>query len=164
VKNLLNREFKQSTPNTYASTDITNIKHQNRFSFLSVVKDIASGEVLTWRLSREMNLNLVMDTIDDLEAYFEKNNLDLTKLLLHSDQGFQYTNIDYHNRLKKLNIIQSMSRRGSSVDNAPIESFFGHLKDEIEYSKLNFSELDSLIDRCMLEYNYERKQWGRQRI
>lgn len=164
VKNLLNREFKQYTPHHYASTDITYIRHQNRFSFLSVVKDLATGEVLTWRLSKEVNLKLVMDTIDGLELYFKENNLTLSNLLLHSDQGFQYTNLDYHNRLKGLNITQSMSRRGNSVDNAPIESFFGHMKDEVEYSKLNFTELEDLIDRYMIEYNYQRKQWGRKRL
>lgn len=164
VKNLLNREFKQKTPHTYASTDITYIKHRNRFSFLSVIKDLATGEVLVWKLSREMNLNLIMDTIDNLKRYFGKNNLDLTKLLLHSDQGFQYTNLEYHTRLKELGIIQSMSRRGNSVDNAPIESFFGHMKDEIEYKHLNFIELNELINEYMLEYNYKRKQWGRQRM
>ncbi len=111
-----------------------------------------------------MNLELVMDTIDQLENYFKENNLMLNDLLLHSDQGFQYTNIKYHNRLKKLNITQSMSRRGNSVDNAPIESFFGHMKDETEYSELNFSEINGLINEYMLEYNYKRKQWGRKRL
>jgi sulfur relay (sulfurtransferase) DsrC/TusE family protein len=76
VKNLLNREFKQYTPHHYASTDITYIRHQNRFSFL----------------------------------------------------------------------------------------FFGHMKDEVEYSKLNFTELEDLMKEYMIEYNYQRKQWGRKRL
>jgi len=164
VRNLLNREFKQYTPYHYASTDITYIKHQNRFSFLSVVKDLATGEILTWRLSKEMNLKLVMNTIDGLALYFKENNMVISNLLLHSDQGFQYTNLDYHNKLKELNITQSMSNRGNSVDNASIESFFGHMKDEIEYKYLNFAELENLIAEYMLEYNYKRKQWGRRRL
>jgi len=164
VKNHLQREFKQSIPYRWASTDITYIKHCGRFSFLSVVKDLASGEVITWRLSKEMNLELVLGTIDNLVIYFKNNGLNLDQLLLHSDQGFQYTNVDYHKRLKELNITQSMSRRGNSVDNAPIESFFGHMKDETEYSKLNFSELENLIAKYMIEYNYKRRQWSRQRM
>ncbi len=52
-----------------------------------------------------------------------------------------------------------MSRRGNSIDNASIESFFGHMKDEIEYSKLNFAELEDLVDEYMIEYNYKRRQW-----
>jgi len=161
VKNLLNREFKQDTPYRFASTDITYIKHSGRFSFLSAVKDLASGEVLTWVLSKTMDLELVMNTIDKLESYFKNNNLNLSKLLLHSDQGFQYTNIVYHERLKSLEITQSMSRRGNSVDNAPIESFFGHMKDDVEYANASFEELKRIISDYMLEYNYNRKQWGR---
>ena len=105
-----------------------------------------------------MNLNLVLKTIDDLKEYFKKNNLELNKLLIHSDQGFQYTNRIYHNKLKELKITQSMSRRGNSVDNAPVESFFGHMKDEIEYTNLNFNQLNDLISNYMLEYNQQRKQ------
>ena len=164
VKNLLNREFEQFTPYTYASTDITYLRHKNIFSFLSVVKDLATGEIMTWKLSKEMNLKLVLETIDNLEKYFKKSNLKLNNLLLHSDQGFQYTNLVYYEKLKRLGITQSMSRRGNSVDNAPIESFFGHMKDEIDYKNLDFDELKELIDSHMVEYNYKRKQWGRKRL
>jgi transposase InsO family protein len=164
VANLLDRRFEQNIPHKVASTDITYLKNKGRFSFLSTVKDLATGEVLTWKLSKLMNLDLVLNTIDDLEVYFRENNLGLDNLLLHSDHGFQYTSLTYHNRLKELGVTQSMSRKGNSVDNAPIESFFGHMKDEIEYSKLNFTELEDLIDRYMVEYNYKRRQWGRKRL
>jgi len=164
VANLLNRAFKQYIPYRFASTDITYLKHGGKFSFLSVIKDLSTGEILTWRVSRLMDLDLVMNTIDDVEKYFKRNSLNLSNFLLHSDHGFQYTNGEYHTRLKELGITQSMSRRGNSVDNAPIESFFGHMKDEIEYSKLSFPELEALIDEYMLEYNYKRKQWGRKRL
>ena len=111
-----------------------------------------------------MNLKLVLDTIDSLKKYFKNNNLDLSKLLIHSDQGFQYTNLAYHDKLKNLKITQSMSRKANSVDNAPIESFFGHLKDDIEYSKLNFKELKKIINDYMIEYNHKRKQWNRKKM
>ncbi len=164
VANLLDRKFRQNVPYKVTSTDITYIKHRGRFSFLSAVKDLATGEILTWRLSKLMDLDLVLNTVDELEIYFKENGLKLDELLLHSDHGFQYTSLTYHNRLKELGITQSMSRRGNSVDNAPIESFFGHMKDEVEYSKLNFTELEDLIDKYMIEYNYKRKQWGRKRL
>ena len=158
VGNILNRKFRQKIPYTFASTDITYLKHQNKFSFLSVTKDLASGELLAWKLSKNMNLKLVLDTVDNLKKYFRKNHLDLNNLLLHSDQGFQYTNLQYHNKLKDLKITQSMSRKGNSVDNAPIESFFGHMKDEIDCSELSFNKLQELIDDNMIEYNNKRKQ------
>ena len=164
VPNLLNRRFKQNIPYTFLTTDITYLKHKERFSFLSVVKDMASGEILVWKLSKYMNLDLVLKTIDKLEMYYKARDLNLKNVLIHSDQGFQYTNIQYHRKLKELGMIQSMSRRGNSVDNAPIESFFGHMKDEIEYRNLNFNQLQDLINEYMLEYNYKRKQWGRQKM
>jgi len=164
VGNLLNRQFKQNIPYKFASTDITYLKHQSKFSFLSVVKDLASGEIITWRLSKMMDLDLVLNTVNNLEKYFKENSLKMNDLLLHSDQGFQYTSLTYHNRLKSLGIIQSMSRKGNSVDNSPIESFFGHMKDEIDYKDLTFNQLKKLISEYMVEYNYKRKQWGRKRL
>ena len=164
VSNLLNRRFKQSMPYNFASTDITYLKHKGVFSFLSVIKDLASGEILVWRLSKFMDLNLVLNTIDDLEEYFKEKNLKLNDLLIHSDQGFQYTSLSYHKRLKELGITQSMSRKGNSVDNSPVESFFGHMKDEVKYVRLSFTGLEDLIDKYMVEYNYKRRQWGRKRL
>ncbi len=164
VANLLNREFRQNIPYKVASTDITYLKHNSRFSFLSTVKDLSTGEILAWKLSKLMNLDLVLNTIDDLEEYFRENYLRLDNLLLHSDHGFQYTSLTYHNRLKELGITQSMSRRGNSVDNAPIESFFGHMKDEVEIKDLNFNQISEVINEYMIEYNYKRRQWGRKRL
>ncbi len=164
VKNVLNRQFKQKIPYKFASTDITYLRHQNRFSFLSVIKDLASGEIIAYHLSKKMNLSLVMKTMDNLEEYFKRNDLKIENLLLHSDHGFQYTNVEYHDKLKSLNITQSMSRRGNSVDNAPIESFFGHLKDEVDSKDLNFSHLRNSIDRYIIYYNTIRQQWSRKKM
>jgi len=164
VPNLLNRRFRQKIPYTFLTTDISYIRHQGRFSFLSVIKDMASGEILVWKLSKYMNLELVFNTIDKLKIHYQTKNLFFKNVLLHSDQGFQYTNIEYHKKLKQLAIIQSMSRRGNSVDNSPVESFFGHMKDEIDYKDLNFNQLRDLVTGYMLEYNYKRKQWGRLRM
>ena len=75
-----------------------------------------------------MKLELLMDTVKDLEKYFRDKNLDLSKPLLHSDQGFQYTKLVYHNKVKKLGISQSMSRKGNSVTMPPLSLFSGILK------------------------------------
>ena len=66
--------------------------------------------------------------------------------------------------MKELKITQSISRRGNSVDNAPIELFFGYIKDEIYYKNLNFNDLFNLIERYILEYNQQRKQWDRKKM
>ena len=164
VRNILKRKFKQFNPYTTLSTDITYLRHRGRFSFLSVVKDLSSGEILVYKLSKYMSLELVLSTIDKLKMHYKAKKINIKNTLIHSDQGFQYTNIKYHNKLRELKMIQSMSRRGNSVDNASVESFFGHMKDEIEYRNLNFDELQGLIDEYMLEYNYKRKQWNRKKM
>ena len=62
-------------------------------------------------------------------------------------------------------MVQSMSAKGSAIDNAPIESFFGHLKDELEYKTCSsFEELRLKISDYMQYYNYERKQWTRNKM
>jgi transposase InsO family protein len=159
VDNLLKRRFRQITPYRFLVTDITYLKiKNNQFVFLSVIKDLASGEILVYELSKFMDLDLVLNTIDNLEAYFKVRKLDLKNILLHSDQGFQYTNIIYHKKLKELGITQSMSRKGNSIDNASVESFFGHMKDEIDIKDLSFKELQFLINDYVIEYNYKRSQ------
>lgn len=67
--------------------------------------------------------------------------------------------------VKELKMIQSMSGKGDCIDNAPIESFFGHLKDELDYqSCISFDDLRLAINEYMTYYNYERKQWTRNKM
>ena len=83
------------------------------------------------------------------------------KAILHSDQGVHYTPPEFQKRLKELGITQSMSRRGNCWDNAPIESFFGHFKDEVEYRECkSLIELEIVVDKYIEEYNNPRYQWG----
>ena len=97
-----------------------------------------------------------------------KNNpaiLSLENILFHSDQGFQYTNPFYINSVKEMNMIQSMSRKGNCIDNAPMESFFGHFKDDVDYKNCKtYEELKTLVDEYMNYYNNERYQWGIQKM
>ncbi|MCW1930112.1 MAG: IS3 family transposase [Candidatus Kerfeldbacteria bacterium] len=151
--NKLQRMFDQSAPYTVFCTDITYIPFQSVFAYLSVVKDIASGEVVAWHLSRGLEEDLVLQTLTQMPQVHED-------ALIHSDQGFHYTNPQYIAAVEALGIVQSMSGKGSCIDNAPIESFFGHLKDELDYqSCTSFEELRSRIDEYMRYYNCERKQW-----
>jgi len=62
--------------------------------------------------------------------------------------------------VKELNLRQSMSRRGNCIDNSPMESFFGHLKDDVECrGAKTFQELNVMIDEYLRYYNNERYQW-----
>lgn len=157
--NELKREFHQTIPFKVFCTDITYIPFQNRFAYLSVVKDVATAEVVAWNISMYMEMTLVTGTIEKLKLDSYEN------ILIHSDQGFHYTNPAYINLVKELKMIQSMSRKGKCIDNAPIESFFGHMKDELEYSSCrSFEELRAQVEEYMRYYNYERKQWTRNKM
>ena len=157
--NKLQRQFHQVVPFKIFCTDITYIPFLNRFAYLSVVKDIATGEVMGWNLSLFMEMTLVTDTLKNmkLESYED--------IMIHSDQGFHYTNPSYIDLVKELKMIQSMSGKGKCIDNAPIESFFGHMKDELDYKSCSsFEELRFTVDEYMRYYNHKRKQWTRNRM
>ena len=159
LPNKLERKFQQVIPLQVFCTDITYIPFCNRFVYLSVIKDIASGEITAWNLSDSLKMDLVIDTLKNMKLRSDNN------AVIHSDQGFHYTNPRYIEYLKDLNIDQSMSRKGNCIDNAPIESFFGHMKDELEYqSCTSFQELFLKISDYMKYYNYERKQWTRNKM
>jgi putative transposase len=159
--NKLQREFHQMIPFKVFCTDITYIWFHHRFVYLSVIKDIASGEVVAWNLSLSLEMSLVLETIKNLK----KTVTSVTDIMIHSDQGFHYTNPLYIEMVKTLNMVQSMSGKGNCIDNAPIESFFGHMKDELEYRDCNnFEELRLRVEEYMAYYNHQRKQWERKKM
>ena len=156
-ENKLDRNFSQTIPYKVFCTDITYIPFNYRFAYLSVVKDIASGEIVSWKLSRHLEMDIVLETLKHL-----KNNVlvPLKDVLIHSDQGFHYTNPQYISEVANLGMVQSMSRRGNCIDNAPIESFFGHFKDDVDYKECKaFEQLYLLIENYVKYYNHERYQW-----
>lgn len=156
-ENILSREFKQDVPKKTLCTDITYLYFSlGRKAYLSAIKDIATGEILSWEMSINIDLEFVLKTVGRLESLKLPSDT-----LIHSDQGFHYTNPLYIAKIKQLNIIQSMSRKGSCIDNAPMESFFGHLKDELEFkSCATFQELTFKVNEYMQYYNHNRYQWG----
>jgi putative transposase len=157
--NKLQREFQRQIPYQIFCTDITYMRFGERFVYLSVMKDIASGEVVAWNLSMGLEMSLVTDTVKNLKLNAYKNSM------VHSDQGFHYTNPRYIEMVKGLGMIQSMSGHGNCIDNAPIESFFGHMKDELDYQSCqSFEKLRLKVKQYMRYYNYERKQWTRNRM
>ena len=157
-KNKLNREFNQLSPYKFFSTDISYFFYKGGLAYLSVIKDIASKEVIAWEVSRRVNIQLVLNTIDFMKK--NENIKSFENILIHSDQGFHYTNPIYIKIIKDLGMKQSMSRKGNCIDNAPIESFFGHMKDDINYKDCrSFEELRDLISDYMYNYNNTRFQW-----
>jgi transposase InsO family protein len=156
-ENKLSREFKQTVPFKTLSTDITYLPFNHRFAYLSVIKDIASREIVGWNMAQHLEMSLVLDTVENMQS----NSVIHPDAMIHSDQGFHYTNPDYIEKIKGLNMIQSMSRKGNCIDNAPIESFFGHLKDDVNYKECKtFEELYLRISEYMKYYNNNRQQWN----
>ena len=115
-------------------------------------------QILAYQLSSSLAVDFVLDTVKQLlREYPELLN---ATAWLHSDQGCHYTSIAFRNLLKDGTLRQSMSRRGNCWDNAPQESFFGHMKDEIDLSECkNFSQVKTIIDDWMDYYNNDRYQW-----
>jgi transposase InsO family protein len=156
--NLLDRQFDQAAPYQAFCTDITYLPYNQRFAYLSVIKDIGSGEIVAWQLAENLTMPIVLDTLKNLKAGID--SVILNGIVIHSDQGFHYTHPDYINEVRNLALVQSMSRKGNCIDNAPVESFFGHFKDDVDYrSCRTFEELRQKVTEYMYFYNHDRYQW-----
>lgn len=155
--NLLDRDFRQIIPNKFLCTDITYLYYgYGRKAYLSAIKDVATKEIISYKLSNNLSMKFVLDSLEELKMIKILEN----KTMIHSDQGVHYTHPEYILRVKDLKLIQSMSRKGNCIDNAPMESFFGHLKDEVDCKKINtFDELSDIIKIYMDYYNNKRYQW-----
>lgn len=160
LPNLLNREFKQESPGKVLLTDISYLFFKNgQKAYLSTILDASTNEVLSYNISKSLKIDIVIDTIDKLI----KNNSNILRAdsFIHSDQGVHYTSPIFQNKVKKHKLGQSMSRRGNCWDNAPQESFFGHLKDEISIKECEtFEDLVKEIDEYIEYYNNFRGQWN----
>lgn len=136
---------------------------RSKMAYLSTILDSSTGELLAYNLSNRLTMSLATDTIHNL---IKQRRLKLQKdAFIHSDQGSHYTSPKYQELLKKKGLGQSMSRRGNCWDNAPQESFYGHMKDHV--ISRNCSTLEELkleIDRYIRYYNHYRYQWGRQKM
>lgn len=155
--NILNREFKEHGARTILLTDITYIPYANTRCYLSVILDAFTKEVLSYVLSCSLEVDFVLETVNILVG---KHGITLNKeTLVHSDQGCHYTSYSFIQILKDKQLRQSMSRKGNCWDNAPQESFFGHMKDEIDLSECKvFNDVKVIIDDWIDYYNNERYQ------
>jgi transposase InsO family protein len=155
--NLLNRDFAATRPNQKWVTDVTYIRTQQGWAYLSTIKDLYDGFIVGHAFSQSNSIALVTATLRQAQ----RTEKVTAGLILHSDQGHQYTSQAYRDVLThEYNITPSMSRRGNCWDNAPMENFFGHLKEEYlrQFQKPTFQEAQLLIDEYIHFYNYERIQ------
>ncbi len=153
--NKLNREFYSNNINEKWLTDVTEFKVGNNKLFLSAIIDLFDNSIISYKISNRNNNELVFSTFDSAIKKYPKGCK-----LFHSDRGFQYTSFRFKQKLEKKGIIQSMSRAGKCIDNAPIESFWGVLKTEMFYG-MKFSSVKKLekeIRKYIKFYNNDRYQ------
>lgn len=164
LNNKLNRNFKQETPGKVLLTDITYIKYSSeKTAYLSTIKDGSTNEILSYELSNRLTLDIAINTVEKL---MNNKQTQLSKeAFIHSDQGVHYTSPKFQNKVKEYGLGQSMSRKGNCWDNAPQESFFGHMKDEVDFkSCTTFEEVSALVDDYMDYYNNHRSQWNMKKL
>ena len=157
--NLVNREFEKHGPRKILLTDITYIINGKAPRvYMSTIIDAYTKEILSWVLSDSLVLDFVLDTVTQL-CY--THDISLTEeTIIHSDQGAHYTSIKFIELVKDKNLRQSMSRKANCWDNAPQESFFGHMKDEIDISQCTtFEEVCKVVSDWTDYYNNDRYQW-----
>lgn len=156
--NLIKREFEQHGPRMILLTDITYLPYNDTFAYLSTIIDGFTKQVLSYVLSENLKVDFVLQTVEQL---LENHGISLSKeTIIHSDQGAHYSSCSFIEIVNNYNLRQSMSRRGNCWDNAPQESFFGHMKDEIDISQcIDFAEVKYKIDDWIQYYNDERYQW-----
>ena len=162
--NVVNREFRQS-PRKVLLTDISYMRFKNGTCYLSTILDAFTHEVLAYRVSDNLKVDFVLETVDRLIAGYGSTLDD--NAIVHSDQGAHYTSYDFIQKLKEADFVQSMSRRGNCWDNAPQESFFGHMKDEIASyvaACVSLEDVTVRVDDWIDYYNNERGQWNLKKL
>lgn len=158
--NLVNREFENYGPRKILLTDITYIINRTApRCYMTTIIDAFTKELLAWQLSESMEVDFVLATVKQLMAEYGDELLK-ADTIIHSDQGSHYTSVKFIQLLKDSELRQSMSRRANCWDNAPQESFFGHMKDEIDVSGCtNCDEILTVIRDWTDYYNNDRYQW-----
>lgn len=157
--NLLNREFREHGARSVLLTDITYIKRNDgKFSYLSMIVDAYTKQILSHVTSNSLELDFVLETVNQL---ITNHGISMNaETLIHSDQGCHYTSYKFIELIKSSELRQSMSRRANCWDNAPQESLFGHMKDEIDVSHCDTHEqVKTIIDDWVDYYNNDRYQW-----
>lgn len=156
ARNVLNRDFSVEEPMRKLVTDVTEFSQPWGKAYLSPVMDLFNNEIVSWSISRSPNMAQINEMMAGLEARLDG------PALLHSDQGWQYQQKSYQLRLSSLGIEQSMSRKATCLDNACMESFFGHMKDEFYRGRMfdSFDAFKAELGEYIVYWNTRRYQVG----
>lgn len=154
--NRLEQQFKVPAPNQVWVTDITYIRTHEGWLYLAVVLDLFSRQVIGWSMQSRMEAGLAIDAL--LMAVWRRQPK--SEVTIHSDQGSQFSSLEWQSFLKAHNLIASMSRRGNCYDNAVAESFFQLLKRERIRRRIYLDREEArrdIFDYIELFYNPKRR-------
>lgn len=163
AENQLKQNFQVQKPNQVWVTDITYVRTMEGWLYLCVVVDLFSRQVVGWSMDSRMQTDLVIRAM--LQAIWRRRPEN--KIIIHSDQGSQYTSQEWQSFLKNHNLESSMSRRGNCYDNAVAESFFQLLKREKIRRKVFPSREDArseIFDYIEFFYNTKRRHGNNQNL
>lgn len=158
--NLLQWQFRMSGPRTVLLTDITYLTYgQGQRAYMVTILDAYTKQLLAYEVSKSLKIDFVLNAVNKL---IQEHGISLQKeTLINSDQGSHYTSAKFIQILRNNDLRQSMSRRANCWDNAPQESFFGHMKDELDLTSCKtYAQLQALIEDWTDYYNNDRYQWG----
>ena len=146
AENILNRQFKTDAPNKVWVSDITYIPTAEGWLYLVGHKDLFSGDIVGYAMGERMTKNLVQESLIKAISTRRPGK----GLLHHSDRGSQYCAHDFRKMLDQHGMIASMSRKGNCYDNAPMESFWGILKQELTNHRRYLTRREAMQD--IIEY------------
>ena len=151
---LLKRNFNTDKPNKVWDTDVTYLIYKGARAYLSTIIDLYDRKVVAYKISKYNDNKLIMDTLN--EAISKRK--DVHGLILHSDQGFQYTSYEYKAICESNGIQISMARKGTPIDDSPIESWHSLLKKETlyNYNITSLEEYITLVKEWIEFYNNDR--------
>ncbi len=157
AENLLNQHFKAEAPNQIWVTDITYIPTEEGWLYVAGHKDVFTGEIVGYAMAPRMTKNLVSQSL--FRAVAVKGPV--PGLIHHSDRGCQYCSEEYRKLLDQFHMRVSMSRKGNCYDNAPMESFWGTLKNELVHHRryrTRREAIQEITEYIEIFYNRQRRQ------
>jgi len=157
AENLLGQQFKVCEPNTVWVSDITYVPTDEGWLYLAGHKDLFTGEIVGYAMGERLTRNLVSQSLFRAVAVKRPAK----GLMHHSDRGSQYCSHEYRNLLGQFGLQASMSGKGNCFDNAPMESFWGTLKQELVHHRHYGSRQEAMRDiteYIEIFYNRQRRQ------
>ena len=157
--NILGQQFKVTAPNKVWVSDITYVPTDEGWLYVAAHKDLFTADIVGYAMGERLTRNLVSQSL--FKAVAAKRPA--KGLIHHSDRGSQYCSHEYRNILERCGLKASMSRKGNCYDNAPMESFWGTLKQELVHHRRYRTRVEAtreITEYIEIFYNRQRLQLG----